>query len=262
MNPARILPVLAAALLAPTLASANERKFTYTYESAVLPQGARELEIWTTNRVGREERYNRFDNRLEFEVGLTDRLLHALYLNSKAFVAGEGASKSGGSEFTGISSEWKYKLSDAAADAVGMALYGELSYGPEELEIEAKFIVDKVAGSMHYAANLVLEYEVEDIMGENEAEQVLELDLAAAYSLSEHFSLGLEARTHTERAEGEIEHTSVFAGPALAWNAKPMWIALTGLYQLGAFGGEHSGFEQDLHDHEKVNVRLISGFGF
>lgn len=262
MSAFRPATVIAGLLLVPALSQANERKFTYTYESATLPQGARELELWTTNRVGREERYNRFDNRLEFEVGLTDRLLHALYLNSSALVTGEGASKASSYEFTGISSEWKYKLSDAAADAVGTALYGEVSYGPEELELEFKFILDKQAGDMLYALNVVLEQEWEDVGGENLQEQVLELDLGASYSVTDHFSLGLEARTHSEVAEGEYEHTSVFAGPNLAWHDKAMWIALTGLYQVGAFGGHIEGFQQDMHEHEKVEVRLLTGFHF
>jgi hypothetical protein len=62
-------------------ASANERHFTYTYETAVLPPGAREVEVWSTGRLMREQRSTRFDERVEFEVGLTERLQTALYLN-------------------------------------------------------------------------------------------------------------------------------------------------------------------------------------
>src|SRR4051794_20626531 len=77
------LPLLIAvpALALPGRASANERHFTYTYESAVLPQGARELEVWTTARLGRHQYFAQFDHRLEFEVGLTPRLQTSLYLN-------------------------------------------------------------------------------------------------------------------------------------------------------------------------------------
>src|SRR5262245_5114486 len=79
---------LASALLAlastPPRAEANERHFTYTYETAVLPQGAKELEFWTTPRLGREDYFARFDQRLEFEVGLTNRLQTSVYLNMDA----------------------------------------------------------------------------------------------------------------------------------------------------------------------------------
>ena len=59
-----------AVLTLPAVAAANDRHFTYTYETAVLPPGARELEVWTTWRAGRERYYSRFDHRLELEVGV------------------------------------------------------------------------------------------------------------------------------------------------------------------------------------------------
>jgi hypothetical protein len=42
-------------------------------------RGAREIEIWTTARLGREAFFARFDQRLELAVGLTDRLMTAVY---------------------------------------------------------------------------------------------------------------------------------------------------------------------------------------
>src|SRR5262245_49356872 len=65
----------------PATARANERHFTYTYESAVLPKGAKEMEVWSTFRTGRNNFYSRMDHRLEYEVGLTDRLQTSFYLN-------------------------------------------------------------------------------------------------------------------------------------------------------------------------------------
>src|SRR5262245_32721798 len=73
------VPAVLAALTA--TASANDRHFTYTYETAVLAPGAREVEIWSTPRIGRTDYYTAFDERLELELGLTDRLLTAFYLN-------------------------------------------------------------------------------------------------------------------------------------------------------------------------------------
>ena len=64
----------AAGALSAAPASANERHFTYTYESAVLPAGQRELEFWTTWRNGRAQYYSGFDHRVEYEFGITDRL--------------------------------------------------------------------------------------------------------------------------------------------------------------------------------------------
>lgn len=63
------------------VAAGSERRFAYTYESAVLGPEQIELEPWTTARIGRGDFYRRFDERLEFEIGLTERLQTSLYLN-------------------------------------------------------------------------------------------------------------------------------------------------------------------------------------
>jgi hypothetical protein len=70
--------LVGAALSAPLPVLANERHFTYTYESAVPPPGGRELELWSTFRNDRTGYYSRLDQRAEFEVGISDRLLSQL----------------------------------------------------------------------------------------------------------------------------------------------------------------------------------------
>jgi hypothetical protein len=124
-SPGRLVVALFAAP-----AAASERHFTYTYESGVLSPGAREVEPWSTFRLGKSDFYSRFDSRIEAELGLTDRLQTAFYLNMKAVTADTPAGRSSSTELEGISSEWKFKLSDPVADRVGAALYGELSAGP------------------------------------------------------------------------------------------------------------------------------------
>jgi hypothetical protein len=77
-------------------AGANERHFGYVYETGVLAPGAKELETSTTLRTGREDYYSALDHRLEFEVGVADKLMTAFYLNwsntSALDAAGEVAS--------------------------------------------------------------------------------------------------------------------------------------------------------------------------
>ena len=70
--------------LAAASASASERHFTYTYESAVLHPGGREFEPWSTFRLGKDGHFARLDTRLEAELGVTDRLQTSLYLNLSA----------------------------------------------------------------------------------------------------------------------------------------------------------------------------------
>lgn len=141
------LAVACGALLLTQEASANERHFTYSYESGVLPSGARELEVWTTYRRGRADYYSALDHRMEYEVGLGHGLQTAFYINfgsvSQTQSNGEIASSF---NYQGISSEWKWRLLDSVADPLGLALYGELELGTMEVEIENKVIIDKRLG--------------------------------------------------------------------------------------------------------------------
>lgn len=252
----------------PSPAQGSERHFTYTYETNVLNPGDMEIEPWTTYRFRRERFYSRFDQRLEFEVGLAPNLQTALYWNMSA-IAADVDDGAGGTvraqefEFSGISNEWKYKLSDSFADALGSGLYFEWSLGPVEAELEAKILLDKRIGDFIIAYNLVGEHEWEyPEKGETEKEIVIGNVIGAGFFVTPEFVAGLELRSHTEIVEGEVEHTAFFGGPSLAYAKKGFWTALTILPQLGAIKGEgHEGEGNlDLHEHEKLEVRLITGF--
>jgi hypothetical protein len=263
-RPARRLLVAAAAAagLFSSPALANERHFTYTYETAVLPTGAKELEIWTTPRIGRDDYFVRFDERMEFEWGLTDRLMSALYLNfsnTTADVAPEMRETE--FEFEGVSSEWKYKISDPVADTLGLGVYGEVTGSTNELELEGKILLDKRIGSMLLAGNLVLEQEWEFEPEETESEQAVEIDLAGTFMVRPGLSAGLEVRNVNAIHEGELEHSALFAGPVLAYATDTWWIALTLLPQLPALkAGDANDGSRVLSDHEKLEARLLLSF--
>ena len=150
---------------------AQDRQFVRTYQSTVLPKGAMDLEAWSTFRTGREYFFNRIDNRLEFEMGLCDKLQTAFYFNSSHLAFGANKDTLGGiadtsqsgimheSEFS-ISSEWKWKLLDPSANNFGLALYAEIGLAPSEIEIENKIIIDKKTDKNIFALNLVNEYAI------------------------------------------------------------------------------------------------------
>jgi len=242
-------------------AAANERHFAYAYETAVLPPGARELELWTAPRLGRRTAYTRFDQRVELEVGITDRLLTAFYLNFTALTeevaGGELASTV---EFGGVSSEWKLKLLDPVADAIGLGLYAELTASTNALEVEGKILLDKRVGNFLFALNAVVEHEWErESANETRRELVFEVDLALAYFLTPNLSIGVEVRDDNEipSAEG-FEHSALFAGPVVSYAQANWWTTLTLMPQLAAFG--EGGTQLDLADHERFNARLLFAF--
>lgn len=244
-------------------AEANDRHFGYTYETATMPKGTRELEVWSTARIGHDDFYSRLDHRLEFETGLTDNLQTSFYLNWENISSADGA---GGiaTDFAwkGISSEWKYKLTDPVADAIGTAFYGELGYNTDEIELEAKLLLDKKLGRFLAATNFVAEMEYAadgDAFGLEEYE--LEFDLGLSYEVNPALSLGLELRSHNEIAklngkDMEFEHSALFLGPTLAYSAKSWWLTLTVLPQLPAlYAQKHRHLVLD--EHEVTEARML-----
>ncbi|MEW6062021.1 MAG: hypothetical protein AB1600_08790, partial [Bacteroidota bacterium] len=231
--------------LLPEAANANERRFSYTYETSVLPQGAREIELWNTDRRGRAYFYRRLDQRIEYEFGVSNNLMSALYLNytwktKDSNEEGVGGTKSS-SYSVSISNEWKYKLMDRVADPFGFALYGEWTVGPDKTELEAKLLFDKQLSNVLVAFNAVVEqewgYDVKNGDTEIEDEFITEFDLGLSYSLSENFSIGIEARQHSVSLNGTLTHSAFFAGPTVAVYNEYFWATLTVLPQVTSFKG-------------------------
>lgn len=254
---------LVALLLMGRPSPASERRFAFTQESAVLPAGDAEIEPWTTFGVGREHHYARIEQRLELELGLTHSLQTALYWNFAGMAAtvedDEGAlTRVSEVEKSSVSSEWKYKLSDPLADALGSALYLEATLGPEEAALEAKIILDKQVGSFLFALNLVGENEWELGLGETETEQELEVDLAAGVFLTPTLVVGLEAMSST-LVEEEVESSRIYLGPSLAYASSRYWLTLSALPQVLAPKGPE-GETVDLEHGERLLLRALVGF--
>jgi len=245
----------------------NERRFTYVYETLTLPPGAREIEIWNTYRSNRDYFYRRMDQRIEYEFGVTDNLMSALYLNASWISRDSNGGLDEGDAVTSqsisISSEWKYKLMDRTADFIGMALYGEGTLGLNEAELEAKLLFDKQVNNFLFAFNGVIEqeWETEFEEGETEVEKELafEFDFGAAVLLSNSLALGLEVRNHNEVVEGEWDFSALFAGPVISYSTEYWWATLTFMPQIKALKGADSG-NLVLRDHEKFETRLLFSF--
>jgi hypothetical protein len=251
-------------------ASASERSFVYTQQSTVLAPGSSELEPSTTFRAGRERYFSALDGRLELEHGLSPGLQLALYWNFSAQARDVILDPLTGtigrvsdSEFASASLELKYQLSDPAADALGSALYLEPTLGPSEAELEAKLIVDRVVGKWLFAANLSAEYALEFVrQGESsEVEKTFALEptLAGAYQLPRGFSLGLELRAPLGLS-GEPASSALFGGPVARFGSGGFWATLGVEPQLVAFSGQSPHSRLDLATHERLEVRLLTGF--
>jgi hypothetical protein len=252
-----------------TGARAQDRVFTYTYQSGVLNKGQKEIEVWSTLSGGRTNFYKSLDHKLEFEIGLGSKLQTSFYLNygnSSAIVEDNGIQILSNSTDYSFSNEWKLKLSDPVADRIGSALYFEYSLSPTETAFEGKLIFDKQIGKFTNAFNLVGEYEIEHaftpsgnrLKSENEGELTLELNYGLSYKVKDHFSVGLEAMNQNQVLDSKWENSVLLVGPALSYSTNGFWINLTCMPQIANLKG--GGLE--LNDHERLQTRLIFSYEF
>jgi hypothetical protein len=258
-----VLAVLMACAGAAT-ARADDRKFTYSYEAKTLPQGTWEFEQWATLQTGKDAgRWDTWLFREEIEYGITDRLNASIYLNSEyqanSGVPGFDDEHSFG--LKGMSTEWKYKLSDPAADAVGSLLYGELGFSNAEYEIELKMVLSKEVGRFTFAYNFIYEAEAEQEPEESPVwrwEHVISNTLGASYAVTERLSVGVEAMDvfRTMPVEGEKTHAT-FVGPNVHYSSGSWWATFTVLRQISVNGLEFSD-----GDNTKLQFRLIFGVNF
>ncbi|MDP1622206.1 MAG: hypothetical protein Q8M08_07690 [Bacteroidales bacterium] len=247
---------------------AQDRIFTYTYQSTVLNKGQRELESWHTIRAGKSDFFVRYDNRTEYEIGLGSNLQTAFYLNftskTKTMMDDTIKSLSTETEF-GFSNEWKLKLLDPVADPIGLALYAEVGIASNEFEIEGKVIVDKKMGNLTIAFNGVYEQEFAPHYEKNklkwDTEQKLDGYLAFAWSFSPRFQLTLENAIKNVFEDGKIAHSALYSGLGFAYNLEHFWANFTVMPQLTSFKGA-TGNNLNLNEYEKIQFRLLFSYMF
>jgi len=246
---------------------AQDRIFNYIYQSGVLSGGERELEIWTTYHSGRESYYRGLDARAEFEMGLARHLQTAFYLNysSKATeVSADTISVLEKENPFSFSNEWKFKLSDASASSIGSALYGELTVGTTDIELEARVILDKQIGRITQAFNLIFEPEWEWKAASAEVAAKTEYKFELCYGLGVHmgkgWSLGAEIRNPNVVADNKWSNCAIYAGPVISYASGAFWINLTLMPQVAGLRGKTPGTGLNLDEFERYQVRLLFSY--
>lgn len=251
-----VVAVAVVVLAGASVARADERKFTYSYEAKTLPTGLWEFESWATLRAHRDVGQVWFlDLREEIEYGITDRLTVAGYLNleveSLKNVPGEDDETE--LEFESVSAELKYKFTDPSSDVVGLLGYVEGSVGPDEQELELKLVVSKHLGPVTLAYNFIVEFERAKEHGDWERETMLQHTFGASLELGSGFAAGAELVIRTPYAGTfkEKEETGVLVGPNAHYAAKSWWVTVTFLVLTG-----------EPEEFEKYEARIIFGVNF
>lgn len=250
-------------------AQGQDRYFAYTYTSNVLPNGAIDLELWHTSRIGHKDQFfHGQDQRMEAEFGLGKNWQTAFYFNRFQNRFSSGSNGTETSSELGFSNEWKVKLADPDKNKIGFSLYGEWGIkGGDELELETKAIVDKSFGKNLIALNLAGEHERELDWKEGstipEKENTIELDLGYMYNISTNLGLGFEVRNHNEIKEGQWEHSALFAGPTINYRSDRWFVIANILPQLrNLHKTDEAPYNKVLDEHEKVEARIIVGISF
>ena len=247
---------------------AQDRLFTYAYQSGVLNKGQKELEMRNTLRTGKADYYSRLDNRTEFEVGLGNKLQTAFYLNltTQTNTIETATIKSLETENEiSFSNEWKLKLMDPVANRFGMALYAEYEIGSKEYDLESKLIIDKQINNFTIACNAVYEFEIQAGIENNQKtwtkENKADLNLAFAYTFSPYFHLTLENAFQNVFSGTELMHSALYTGPGFSYTQENFWINFTVLPQIISFKGETDN-SLNLNEFEKVQFRLMFSYAF
>ncbi len=242
---------------------ADERKFGYLYQSTIMGRGSLDLEVWTTPRLGKQNGYYAaIDNRIEFEVGISKKLQTAFYLNFSNVTTDNGTGINQTSfHFNGISSEWKYQISNPVKDVFGFALYSELGLNTNEAELETKLIFDKKIKKTTLALNLTYEPDWDLSPGQAHFETKFEGTFGLSYSFIPGLSAGFELRDHNiYTKEGGWESSALYGGPDIVYS-QPSWcVTFTLLPQITALKGKSPGSNLNLNDHEKFESRLLFSF--
>ena len=289
------LAFLAAALCAAGAAVGGESPFGYVYTTDTHPRGTREIEQWLTRRHKQAQGdYDLWQGRTELEYGVTDRLQSALYLNYASVSAlhnrpdgttGPGAfvpdnvdpdARYSRTSLQSLSNEWIYRVLSPYKDRIGLALYVEPTWGPDERELETKLILHKnfFDDRLVWAANFTAAAEKERFHGEWEREGELEFTTGLAYQFAPRWHAGLEYRHHrgyegSGFSAGKRVYAANFFGPSVHYASRRWWVSATYLTQLanakayndearediigGRFYGEH---------HERYELRVKLGFSF
>jgi len=261
------IPALIALILITGNAFSQDRSFARTYNSTVLSKGSIDLEFWHTSRLGhRNEFFHGQDQRMEIEFGLGKNLQTAFYFNRFQKTGIDSFNNNTTSGEIGFSNEWKWKMSDPINNKIGSALYAEIGWKGDEIELETKLILDKQIGSNIFAFNLVAEFEAE-IQRENGdtktkfEETPIELDFAYMRNLSTKMGIGVEVVNHNDiNKDNGWENSVWYAGPTFTFRNNKWFLIANFLPQL--FNGHKTVYFPDkrvLDEHEKFEGRLLFG---
>lgn len=222
---------------------AAPQKFSFSYEAKTLAQGQFEFE--NNMNWGHSSGEDGYKFEHEFEYGITDNFqISVLAVWEHEKVAGEGSDSAFG--YAGV--EGIYQLSNPTKDVVGSALLGEVAIGPDELNLESKFILSKDVGPLSFVYNVGLEAVWENDYNDPVAE--FEQSFGVSYAVCPNFSVGIEGLHAAVFPDwSSAEENGFYLGPNIGIRSGSFWGVVTAGWEV-------------TNDEASPDVMLKVRFGF
>ena len=272
------LSVLVLAMTSAPSLFADENLFGYTYGSETLPKGRSEFYTWQTFRLGKESGdYLGWDQKYEYEWGITDRLQASVYANFnyvdiKGVPGFEDRSDMG---FQGLQVALKYNVLSPFKDPIGLALYIEPGYVARDrgtggdmdgFELETMIILQKnfLDDTLMWYTNIFGEFAWEKIEGEYGHGWGPTVFSGLTYRFAPNWFAGVEGHWDSD-FDGfqahDFQHYDLFLGPVIHYANQSWWATLSVQFNTES-GANTPGSSLNLDDHERMEVRLKLGFEF
>jgi hypothetical protein len=198
------------------VAGADQRSYVWTYEYMTLSKDHAELEYYQTAVTKNRQTDNSSDwqQQLELEYGLTDRLDAALY---QVFDQKENDKM----KYSGYKFRLRYRIGEKDQLPVDALLYAEHQEKVDGKNVyEAKLVLAKDIGKLNIAYNAV--YKNTYVSGDNADH---EYAAGVRYEVTPALRLGMESK-------GNFRTDKYSAGPTLAWIGGRIWANLGAVYGL------------------------------
>jgi hypothetical protein len=214
-------------------AQAGQRTYVWTEEYSTLAKGNAELEFYDTAVTQKTQTRSASDwqQRLELEYGLTDRL------NASLYQVYEQAADSSSMTYVGYNVELKYRLAEKNVLPLDVLLYAETEVSTIEGNVyEGKIILAKDLGKLNVSYNQIYERVKNTGKGDH--------GYAAgfSYEVAPWLLVGAESK-------GSYTAGTYAAGPTLAWMGSRIWANIGVVY----------GMNQKTNDRE---ARFVVGVPF
>ncbi len=247
--------LISALVIPASIAAADPRPFTFTYDAYPIGKGAFEYEQWITFNADKssDHGFRQFQFRHELEYGISDNFDLGLYFLQWDYTDSRDES---GTNYDGAAAEFIYTIFNPARDKWGLALYAEVGIAENELAFEQKVIVQKDIGKWIFAYNFVLETEISGVFDsnkENEVQGIIGHVFGVTRAVARTWFVGGELQVESLFPDwSHLEATTAYLGPTISYQGGDhWWVTVTPAYQL-----------TDEADEADWKIRLMAGREF